>query len=367
MDSGNYNNDGYCPPYYNAVDRYELGMSEPVILTPGPHTLEPIHKNGKFYIIPTDNEKEYFLLECRSSEKWDRYIGGSGLIIYHIDKSDRSAGISDKYGDISAYDRWFVYNEVNARPDHQCADLIEANPSAGVPNQVFWPQTGHTTFSPSTDPAFVFWSGEESSMALTGIRKSGDNIVFTAVGGVVDKAPDAIIDSQDIFQDAAIIRWSASDPSYAGNGYISFSLDSSEEKEYVVPPYEEGKYAFVIDGLSPRTAYSAKIYFKASGIPGNVNDKCKFTTKSSYSGTYPYIILSGAERGSDGSFAKGTEIPLRVCNATDAEGVQWYFNNSEIAPSDDGYYHLKKSGTIRAEVIYSDGSKDVIVKEIIVK
>ena len=367
MDSGNYNNDGYCPPYYNAVDRYELGMSEPVILTSGTHTLEPIHKNGKFYIIPTDNEKEYFLLECRSSEKWDRYIGGSGLIIYHIDKSDRSAGASDKYGDISAYDRWFVYNEVNARPDHQCADLIEANPSAGVPNQVFWPQTGHTTFSPSSDPAFVFWSGEESSMALTGIRKSGDNIVFTAVGGVVDKAPDAIIDSQDIFQDAAIIRWSASDPSYAGNGYISFSLDSSEEKEYVVPPYEEGKYAFVIDGLSPRTAYSAKIYFKASGIPGTVNDKCKFTTKSSYSGTYPYIILSGAERGSDGSFAKGTEIPLRVCNATDAEGVQWYFNNSEIAPSDDGYYHLKKSGTIRAEVIYSDGSKDVIVKEIIVK
>ena len=140
-----------------------------------------------------------------------------------------------------------------------------------------------------------------------------------------------------------------------------------EEKEYVVPPYEEGKYAFVIDGLSSRTAYSAKIYFKASGIPGTVNDKCKFTTKSSYSGTYPYIILSGAERGSDGSFAKGTEIPLRVCNATDAEGVLWYFNDSEIAPSDDGYYHLKKSGTVRAEVIYSDGSKDVIVKEIIVK
>ena len=367
MDSGNYNNDGYCPPYYTAIDRYELGMREPVVLTPGIHTLEPVHKNGMFYIIPTDYDNEYYLLECRSNEKWDKYIGGSGLVIYHIDKSKRSSGASDRYGELTAYDRWYIYNEANARPDHQCADLVEANPSAGAVSQIFWPQTGRSSFSPSTEPAFVFWSGKESSMALTGIRKSGNNVIFTVVGDVVDKAPDAILDTQDVFQDAAIIRWSASDPSYAGNGYISFASGSSEEKEYVVPPYEDGKYAFIMDGLSPRTAYSAKIYFKASGIPGNVNEKCKFTTKSSYSGTYPYIILSSPDRSSDGSFSKGAEIPLRVCNAPDAEGVQWYFNDSEVAPSDDGYYHLKKSGTLKAEVFCSDGSKDVITKEIIVK
>ena len=39
-----------------------------------------------------------------------------------------SSGYSENYGRVlKAYERWEAANEVNCRPDHQCADLLEAD------------------------------------------------------------------------------------------------------------------------------------------------------------------------------------------------------------------------------------------------
>ena len=188
--------DGYAlwpspeSPYYNAVERMELGIAEPLPLSPGSYALEPVRENNRFYIIETDEEQEYYLLECRDNEGWDAEIGGTGLLIYHIDQSRRPAGLSDTYKKVfSAEQRW-IYNEVNCRPDRQCADLVEADPAAEPDSygsqvkRVFWPQQGRAEFSAMTDPAFVFWSGTESTLSLTQIRKQGNSVLFTVVGGM---------------------------------------------------------------------------------------------------------------------------------------------------------------------------------------
>ena len=84
MDAGNYNNRGFTPPAYSAVERWFFSLSEGTPLSPGEHVLSP---DGSFLYLETDREGEIFLLECRQESGWDAYIGGSGLLIYHIDHS----------------------------------------------------------------------------------------------------------------------------------------------------------------------------------------------------------------------------------------------------------------------------------------
>ena len=107
MDAGNHNDEGKTPPNYSAVERWFFGMSEGKPLTEGTHTLRPVQENGDFYILETDHEDEIFLFECRQASGWDTYIGGSGLLIYHIDWSMRPAGESTSAGKVvKAWDRW---------------------------------------------------------------------------------------------------------------------------------------------------------------------------------------------------------------------------------------------------------------------
>lgn len=375
MDGGNMNNDGYTPPYYSALERVELDIADVTELTPGTHTLEPVHLGGKCFKVSGDYDGEYYLLECRHNTGWDTYIGGSGLLIYHIDKSDRRTGMSESYQkNLTAYDRWFTYNEANARPDHQCADLVEADPSAGHANaqqtynnrsKVFWPQKGHTQFTATSNPPFVFWSGKEAPLSIVSITKDGNSVVLVVEGATGEKAPDVVYGTHVTFQDAAIISWSSSDETYEEDGFISFTIDG-KTTEYSVAPYEPGKYAFVMEGLTPRTAYSAEIYFKAGSVKGNVDTSCKFTTRSVYSDTYPYIILSTAKK-SGTTFVANTTIPLRVCNATEAEGIVWRFDGEKITVGKDGYWHPEKSGVLKAEISYKDGSKDIIIRKLTVK
>ena len=366
MDAGNYNNDGYTPPWFNAIERYLLGISDPVLLTEGEWTLEPIHRKGTYGIIPTDNDQEFYLVECRSNEKWDAYIGGSGMVIYHLDLSDRPAGTSTEHGNLTAAQRW-TYNEVNAAPEHLCADLVEAIPGATSVVHVFWPQSGHDSFTSDTDPAIRFWSGTEPAVAILDIRRSGENITFRFVGDATDRAPEAILEGQEIFQDAAIVRWRSSDPDYEKEAYIRYDLSGRNGAEIAVQPYEKGKYAFTIEGLTPRTAYRAQIYFKARNVPGAVNENCAFTTRSYYSDSFPYIFLPGTERDESGRFAPGAGLPLRIYNAPYARKVSWYFDGDPVETDASGYWRVSRSGMLKAVIIHEDGSEDIVCKEITVK
>ena len=382
MDGGNYNNDGNTPPNLNAPERDEIGIFEPEILSAGVHTLEPINVSGKYYKMETDTEGEYFLFECRAEQGWDEYIGGSGLLVYHIDKSDRSAGYSTTYRrNFTAAERW-RYNEVNCRPAYLCADLIEANPNARVTlrqsesvslasiPQIFFPytagSTSSTSFTPETDPAFVFRSGTESSLAITGIEKSGDNIVLT-VTEYTGKVPEPASVSAEIFQDAAIITW-ASSTGHDGKAVIEWSESAGGEKysAEIEKGYETGQYSYTIEGLTPRTAYKTNIYFENDGVAGTKKE-CNFTTKSPRSQHYPFIYLFNIKSNGDGTYPAGSKFPLRLYNAYDADGIDWYMDGVQISTDASGYYIPETSGELRAEIHYDDGTTSIVTKYIVIK
>lgn len=204
MDGGNMNNNGNTPPNYNAIDRECLGLGEPVMLTDGPHEIEPIDTDGTYYRIDTGTPDEYFLLECRDNKAWDRHIGGKGLLVYHIDKSGNQAGKSDNYGKmLTAAERWNYYNEVNCRPDRQCADLIEADsnvvgqarskggsfsPDDSQIAAIFFPSGSHNKLNSAN--GLACWNTKESPVEISNIKIQSDGSVTFSCRIIVKEKKD---------------------------------------------------------------------------------------------------------------------------------------------------------------------------------
>lgn len=367
MVGGNYNNDGQTPPCYNAIDRDMLGIGQRETLVPGTYELEPIRLNGRYLRYDTPTEGEYYLIECRDNEGWDEFIGGSGLAIYHIDKSQNMSGYSSYMSkNVTAATRWWT-NEVNCNTTHLCADMMEANPKAKKANQIFYPYTTNNSFTFASNPAFVFWDGTNSPLCITGIEKKDGNVVFKVSETSADKPAEPEELKVDTFQTDAIISWSSNDPMTLSKAMVTYGPAGKEGRTIEVEKYSDGLYAVDIDDLKPATAYTAKIVFDLNGIKGR-EESISFTTKSVYEGGKPYIYLKDIEgRNEDGSFSAYSLLPLKLFNCFDAKSVTWYLDKDKISTGGNCYYTPGKSGRLKAEVIFNDGSKDIIIKEIEVK
>ena len=380
MDGGNQNGRGHVPPYFNAIERGLLGLCTPeVIDKDGTYTLEPLHLNGQAYRIDTDHPNEYFLLECRSADRWDSKTGGSGMLIYHIDRSNRSSGYSDYYGsNITAINRWEYFNEVNCRPDHQCADLLEADgrqdgfsasegellrSSMANINGVFFPYIGINSITPDSKPGLTYWSGGKSKASITNIRWEDGKIKFSVIGFTESSTPPEVRNIRhEVFSDAAIVRFD-SDRVYDGEATVTWGRTGKEMKTMTVKAYEPGKYTAMIQGLEPgNKTYTVTIAFKIGDVVGK-SESTSFMTKKDPAITWPYIYMNNVAKSDNGKIRKGAEIPLRVSNASDAAEVTWTFNNMDVDIS-KGYFTVTENGILSARIIFPDGSETVIIKEI---
>ena len=373
MDCGNRNGGSMSPPYYNAVERWILGLSVPRPLTEGEQRLSPVHRGGDCLILQTDKAGEYYLFECRAQEGWDSYIGGAGLLVYHIDRSDNAAG--EKTADA----RW-KDNSINCNPVHPCADLIEADPSVvlrfataraegtlrDLIPRVFFPQEERVSFTPNTQPAFVFWSGTGSGLSLADIRLDGDDVVFEVTGSETLRVPEVRAISGDVFQDAVILSWSTDIAEYYGSSWLIWGPAGKEQQEIEVRPWKPGHYAVTLEGLESKKAYTAKACFKSGGSPVNARS-FNFTTKSVQAGSRPFIWLPSEARRDDGSFTTEAKLPLRIYHLPEGMSVSWRFDDTDVMVGTDGYFTPGRSGTLTAILTAEDGSEDILRKEITVR
>lgn len=354
MDSGNANNGSNTPPYYNAIEREILGIAEPIIIkADGTYTLEPIHTSNRFYRIDTGTEGIYYLIECRKATGWDEFIGGAGMLIYHIDKS-------------SIYKRrWDIDNKVNSFADHQCADLIEADgrtdrfisdtdQASKIRNikGIFFPNSSNETLELTAE------------VKMTNIKMDGDNIKFTIVGFSDDSTPPVATNIKvETFLDAAIISFESS-WEYLGDATLTWGRSGQNTDETLIKPYEPGKYALILKGLIPgNKTYTANICFHIGDIEGESRN-ISFMTSKKAPVDWPYIFIGNNRTNSDGTFIKGKKIPLMVYNAADAAEVRWTFNGKNITPEGDGYFTIDESGVLRAYISWEDGNEDIVEKKI---
>lgn len=377
MDGGNANNNFNTPPNYSAIQYEEQGIGIREKLVPGTYELEPVNINHRYLSLPTNYKDEYYLIECRIATGWDKYIGDQGLAIYHIDYSDRDMGYSDTYSkNMSAMERW-EYNEVNCRPGKECAYFIPASGSnTSIPKdgslarsnrKLFYPSSTNKSFSYETSPAFTFNDGSDSPLAITNISFDGEKVRFNVIriGGDIE-LPNVTNILTDVYQDAAIITWESDNKEFEGESEISIYSDSwTAPKTATVMSYTPGKFAYVAEGLTPRTDYKAEVLFKqleVKSYPSSV----RFKTKAKYDDT-PYIFLNNVVRNEDKTFRKESAFPLRVFNLGSGDTVTWYWNDKTVKVSPDGYFRTAESGTLKAEIHKSNGHKDIIIKKITIK
>ena len=387
MDSGNHNNMGNTPPNFDSIIRDLLSsMGYPGIYPPetidstGRYRLEPIGRNGRYYRINTKNHLEYFLLENRKAEGWDEFIRGSGMLIYHIDK--HSKVMSEYYGyELPADFRWYHANEVNCIPDHQFADLIEADNRresfnslsamttaiAGADlSSIFFPYGKVDGLNSDTHPGFKSWDGSDLGFSITDITFDGDNILFSLIyAGDENTPPTPVNVETKVFQNSAIITFE-SDREYEGEANVVWGISGQSATEtFSVFPYQPGKYAILLENLELLRSYTLSISFNIGIIVGKSVEKSFMTSRKT--SDYPYIYMKGIEKNEDGTISKGTKHPLWVYNSYQAADIRWYFNDKEIERGPDHYYYLNESGSLKAIVTYEDGSKDMIIKDIVVR
>lgn len=348
MALGLNNDGGRTPPNLNAIEReiLKIGRCE-VLDNVGDYTLEPIHLSGRFFKIPTYTENRYYLLENRKAEGRDAFIGGEGMLIYKVDKSDSPAGYSTYFQrTLSALQRW-QHNQVNCNPEYPCAAIIPAQADTADSSMMFWPQDGKAVFSPGR-------------IAITDITRSADgHISFKAVEPLK-------IDGTSVFQSSAIIAWSVSAELGAVDSCkLEWSAQNSVLGRVDGIAAGDSRYCYTIKGLSPRTTYryTATVYYSdgASYSAGGT-----FTTRIYRNGIFRFIWLGDAPRNRDGSLKEGTAIPLIVYNCVDEE-ISWTFNGRPISTGPDGLWAIPGNGVLKAEITNSDGSRDVIIKEVVIK
>ncbi len=168
LDAGCYLNDSRTPPHYSAFERMTMGWLSPEALTkPGDYSLQPLGTSNKAYIVATNYDNEFFLLENRSREDWDSYLAGEGLLVWHIDYNKTN----------------WLNNAVNNNTSYPGVELVKAVPrltAAASANDPF-PGAGEITeFTSSTNPAFLSRFGYDPGLPLTAIHHDGGLIRFKA-------------------------------------------------------------------------------------------------------------------------------------------------------------------------------------------
>ena len=364
MDDGVMSKDRPTPPNFSAIDLELLGSGKPIQIGQGYLILHPVGTSKEYLRIDSDNEEEYFLLEYRKAEGWDAGIGGEGLVIYHIDKSTNNSWYSDYFlRNLTARERW-DNNQINCRPEHLCARVIEATPGTKDISKIFFPQPGHDSFSSETDPSFHYWNGEFSGQAI-------DNINISPYGYVEFRLISPIIlFSSQVFQDAAIFSGITDNILKINRLEATWHPEADKRpsalQSSVSELQEDATFSVVLENLKPSTDYEMQI--KAYCEDGKLySTSRRFTTKAFKSGLRPFIYLNQLERRSDGSITAGTPFPMRIYNAEGAVSVDWFFNGEPIKRGPDGFWHIESSGTIRAEIRYTDGSVEIITKKVTVR
>ena len=172
MDRGNYNNEGRTPPYLTVFERQIIGLLRTsTIRTEQELLVPPVQHAVTAYLLPTSNGGEDFWLEYRDGSKWDAAIGGTGLVVYHIDKSNNTAG------SMTARMRWTT-NAVNGCATHPCAYFVSSTGmEAGSVEEAFYPgkKNVRTIHSSYLFPLRA-WGGKGVGLGLTDITRTSEGI-----------------------------------------------------------------------------------------------------------------------------------------------------------------------------------------------
>lgn len=353
MDNGHYLNRGNTPPYFNAIEREILGIADMEELLPdSTYTLKPIHESGKVYRISSTEEGEYFLLEYRKKHKWDSHIGGEGLIVYHIDKSEK------QYAGLASRDRW-IYNNINSYSSHECARVLAAAGAGCSIDGVFFPGSSNTDelLSFRGNTRLQDWNGYAVGIGLRNITLKNGVLEFKSIRDYSfnDTLPQAVDCRVLPYQKDAKVEWRGIETSGSKvrntlKWLVSWEDGKSGERRSIATDTS----CCHIGELVPGTSYTLEVRAlngREFGEPHTLTFRTHNITSP-----YPYIFVpkEGVEAGGS--------LDLRIFNLPeDATYTDWYVNGHKLQQPQ---IKIEKKGEIEiiAGIGYKDGTYEKITK-----
>ena len=179
MASGNSNGSpgGSCPAHPNMHIKVLLGWVTPIVLNSRttikdmPNSVE----NNIAYKINTNTYNEYYLLENRQKMKFDSYVPGEGLLIYHV-----HAGVLAAGNCINCTHQQRMYPVSVSRPGPMPTGSKE---TYGYINSLYcpFPSTGNyykTSFADNTIPAMRSWNNNKTGKPISNIKHENRLVSF---------------------------------------------------------------------------------------------------------------------------------------------------------------------------------------------
>lgn len=270
LDYGPYNNDGRTPPAYSAYERNAMGWLEPIVLD-GPESvsLKEIQSSNTCYLIQTEKNTEFFLLENRQQTGWDIYLPGHGMLVWHVDYVPSI----------------FQNNTVNNTASHQYVDIIEANGSADsfdldtMAGYTFPGTKNKTSLTATTKPALQSWGGKGIDLPLTSIAEKNGIITFDVAGGNFEFGTPATPALKAADNGTITVTWSALDHA---TDYLLNVYTRENDKKVPFGSYTDFSTgdvtSHVIEGVQGETEYFVTIAGKAGSLVSDASAEASVTT-----------------------------------------------------------------------------------------
>ena len=269
MANGAWNNSGITPAHHNPYDKiFVYGWATSRTFTSGASiTLNDAElNNNSFYIVNTATSNEFFLFENRQKQKFDAYIPGHGMIIYHVDGNFIS----------TAGDQINIGSHQGLYP--VCANATGLPPSsygvingAGLP----FPGTGNkSSFTDFTTPNALSWSSAKTNAPITNITEDITNKTVSFTAPVIPEKPlaPAANLATNILQSTVFANWDLSATA------TSYHMDMSTNQAFTtfVTGYNDKDVGnvktFNVSGLNARTVYYYRIRaVNLGGLSDNSN------------------------------------------------------------------------------------------------
>ncbi len=210
MDQGSYNNDSRTPPMYSGFERYALGWSEAPELAGNRTIAMKSISDDDGYVLSTSDDNEKYFIEYRDKTGWDKYIPGTGMLLWHVNYSNK------------------VWNQnvVNDDPAKQYVDLIEAGGKKDSDSRAYhsFPGAGGIRkVTVDTHPDLEAWNDNSFFLSISNIEeRDGTLNAKVSTSGSVISAPTNLTVS-DISVSGLTANWTA----------------VSNASDYIVSVYEQ--------------------------------------------------------------------------------------------------------------------------------
>lgn len=244
MGTGLYNDSGDTPPSLNSLELKMLGWSNESDfeeLPEGPVRIFS-NKGNTVYISSTETEGEFFLYEFRDGKGWDAPLP-RGLVIYHVDRSDRMVG---DYTARELWENWREHNIINARADHPCFYLIPSSKPDALaydatlsPGKMVYPGLTQVLFYEPVD-----WDGQFTGVQLTNISLEEDSALMWVLKGDASNINGRVFNADGEPLEGALLVLEGHEEEVQvfsdADGFYRFDLPEGEDVLFSLSVYKEG-------------------------------------------------------------------------------------------------------------------------------